>query len=132
MNYSLQTVLLDTDYAIDFLRGLPETKNIIGFLWEKNIAFLSLLSVYELYAGMRPKEKQATDYFIDACRIEPVTMELAKKAGEYRYKYQQKGITLSIVDCLIAETARINTHMIATNNKKHYPESSFFTPLSVP
>jgi len=95
-------------------------------LWQKEAAFLSLLSIYELYAGMRPKEKQATDDFINICHIEPVTRELAQKAGEYRYKYQLRGITLSIVDCFIAETARINTHQIATNNKKHYPESVFF------
>lgn len=122
----MQTVLLDTDYAINFLRGIPEAKNIIIPLWQKNSAFLSILSVYELFAGMRPSEGQATNDFINACRIEPITMEIAKKAGEYRYKYQRQGVTLSVIDCLIAETARINQHQIATNNKKHYPASVFF------
>ena len=126
MSHSMQTVLLDTDYAINFLRGIQEAKNIIVPLWQKNSAFLSILSVYELFAGMRPSEEQATNDFINACRIESISMEIAKKAGAYRYKYQRQGITLSVVDCLIAETARINRHQIATNNKKHYPASVFF------
>jgi predicted nucleic acid-binding protein len=119
----MQTVLLDTDYVIDFLRG--KSSAIIPLLRE-NTAFLSILSVYELYAGMRKGEEQATDDFIQACRIEPVTMEIAKKAGVSRFKYRQKGVTLSIVDCIIAETARSHHHHLATNNKKHYPENSFW------
>jgi predicted nucleic acid-binding protein len=124
----MQTVLLDTDYVIDFLRGKLITKKIIIPLFEENRAFLSILSVYELYAGMYPNEKQATDDFIQACQIESVTMEIAKKAGTFRFKHRQKGTTLSIVDCLISTTALVNGHQVATNNKKHYPESSFWCP----
>lgn len=122
-NNSAQTILLDTDYAINFLRGIPETKKFILPLWKNQLAFLSILSVYELFAGMRIGEEEATNNFINACRIKPITLEIAKSAGQYRYKYQQKGVTLSVVDCLIAETARMNSHLIATNNRKHYPES---------
>jgi predicted nucleic acid-binding protein len=119
----MQTVLLDTDYVIDFLRG---KSSVIIPLLEKNIAFLSILSVYELYAGMRPHEEEATTNFIQACRLESVTIEIAKNAGAYRFKQRQKGITLSIVDCIIAETANMNNHLVATNNKKHYPGNSFW------
>lgn len=119
----MQTVLIDTDYVIDFLRG---TSDVIVPLVREERAYLSILSVYELYVGMREGEMEATDDFIQACHIEPVSMELAKKAGIFRYTNRQKGITLSIVDCIIAETARINNHQIATNNKKHYPESYFW------
>lgn len=119
----MQTVLLDTDYVIDFLRG---KSSVIIPLLKNNVAFLSILSVYELYAGMLQNEDQATHDFIQACRIEHVTMEVAKKAGIFRFQNRQKGITLSIVDCIIAETARLNHHVVATNNKKHYPNSLFW------
>jgi predicted nucleic acid-binding protein len=119
----MQTVLLDTDYVIDFLRG---KSSVIIPLLENNIAFLSILSVYELYAGMRQGEEQPTNDFLQACRIEHVTMETAKKAGAFRFQNRQKGITLSIVDCIIAETARAHHHQVATNNKKHYPDSLFW------
>ena len=120
----MQTVLLDTDYVIDFLRG---TSSVIIPLLKESLAFLSILSVYELYAGMRTGEEQSTNDFIQACRIEPVTIEIAKKAGEFRLKNRQKGITLSIVDCIIAETARTHNHQVATRNIKHYPSSSFWS-----
>ncbi len=119
----MQTVLLDTDYVIDFLRG---KSSIIIPLLENSIAFLSILSVYELYAGMRPDEELATSNFIQACHIEHVTTDIAKKAGVYRFQNRQRGVTLSIVDCIIAETARANNHQIATHNKKHYPDSLFW------
>ena len=119
----MQTVLLDTDYVIDFLRGRSA---VIIPLLKEGVAFLSILSVYELYAGMRSEEKQATDDFIQACQIEPVTLDTAKYAGAARFKYRQNGVTLSIVDCIIAETARLNHHQVATGNKKHYPGSDFW------
>jgi|SRR5579872_3700197 len=122
---STQTILLDTDFAIDFLRGNLEMIEIIKPFWEKKIAFLSLLSVYELYAGMRPDEKEVTDNFINACQLEPLTLEITKKAGEYRSRYRAMGLTLSIVDCLVAETAKTNNHLIATKNVKHFPEKEY-------
>ena len=121
----MPTVLLDTDYVIDFLRG---RSSVIIPLLQENIAFLSILSVYELYAGMRPGENQATEDFIQACHIEPITKEIAQKAGIFRFTHAQKGITLSVIDCLIGETARINNHRVATGNKKHYPENIFWSP----
>ena len=117
-----QTVLLDTDYAIDFLRGKTTARQFIIPLWEQHIAFLSLLSVYELYAGMRHSEQRQTDYFIQACRIEPLTLEVAKKAGEDYRNWCSRGVTLTSIDCIIAATARINKHKIATHNERHYPD----------
>lgn len=123
-----KTVLIDTDYAIDFLQGRDKAKNLIHILQEGK-AFLSVLSVYELYAGMQEQEQNATDHFIRACIIEPINEEIAKKAGRIRFKYRKQGITLSVVDCLIAETARNHAHQVATNNKKHYPETLFWDGL---
>ena len=124
MNASMQTVLLDTDVVIDFLRG---RSSILVPLIENAVAYLSILSVYELYAGMRVEEEKVTNDFIQACHIEPVSMEIAKAAGMTRLKYRQQGITLSVVDCIIAETARLHHHQVATDNKKHYPDSVFWT-----
>lgn len=120
------TVLLDTDYAIDFLRGKnQQIKKMISQLFIERIAFLSILSVYELYAGMKTHEQEVTDDFIRACTIQPINEEIAKKAGRLRFDYRKKGITLSLVDCLIAETARHHGYKVATHNKKHYPETLF-------
>lgn len=120
----MQTVLIDTDIAIDFLRGVTAAKDLIIPLWEKNIAFLSLLSVYELYAGMLTKEQTITDHFIRACRIEPLTMEITQNAANSYQEYRKRGISLTSIDCLIWATAIMNKHKIATRNLKHYPDKN--------
>jgi predicted nucleic acid-binding protein len=117
----MQAVLIDTDIAVDYLRGAPDTKNLILPLWDNDAAYLSILSVYELYAGMKENEKEDTENFVQACNVEPVTIEIAEKAGELYRKFRSQGITLTSLDCLINASAIIKGHKIATRNKDHYP-----------
>lgn len=120
----MQTILIDTDIAIDYLRGVKETMELMAPLWQEKRAYMSVLSVYELYAGMREKEQDNTDNFINVCTIEPVVGEIAKKAGELYRQSRAKGITLTSIDCLIAATAIINRHKIITRNTAHYPDKT--------
>jgi hypothetical protein len=117
----MQTVIIDTDVAIDYLRGSEEAGDLLLSLWARNRAYLSILSVYELYAGMKENEENDTESFIDACTIEAITIETAGKAGDLYRKYRKQGITLTAIDCLINATAIIKGHKIATGNKGHYP-----------
>jgi predicted nucleic acid-binding protein len=122
----MKTILFDTDYLIDFLRGKASIRDIIIEALSKKQAYISILSIYELYAGMRQEEEKATEDFIRAFYIEPITLDISKKAGIRRFKHSKQGMTLSIVDCIIAETAQTNNHLIATMNKKHYPDIKFY------
>jgi predicted nucleic acid-binding protein len=121
----MQTVLIDSDIAIDYLRGRTPAIELIAPLWAGNLAHLSILSVYELYAGMRDKERKDTEDFIGACIIEPITMEVARTAGELYRKHRTAGLTLTSIDCLIAATAIVGRHKVATRNKDHYPQTPF-------
>ena len=126
----MQTVLIDTDVAIDFLRGEPYARDLLLPLWDLSRAYMSVLTIYELYAGMKEKERESTNDFIGACLIEPVTQEIAAKGGEWRTSYREKGITLTAVDCLIASTALLQGHKIATRNVRHYPDKKLLLTLS--
>lgn len=125
----MQTVLIDTDIAIDYLRGNKNARDLIFQLLDSGRAYLSILSVYELHAGMKDKEKDHTVSFIDACNIEPLSMEIAQKAGELYRKNRKQGITLTAIDCLINATAVLKNHKIATNNKGHYPNRDILYPF---
>ncbi len=125
----MQTVLIDTDVAIDFLRGEPYARDLLLPLWDLSRAYMSVLTIYELYAGMKEKEREPTNDFIGACLIEPVTQEIAAKGGEWRASYRGKGITLTAVDCLIASTALLQGHKIATRNVRHYPDKKLLLTL---
>lgn len=125
----MQSILIDSDIAIDFLRGLSKARDLIVPLWKADKAFLSLLSVYELYAGMQPKEKEDTENFIRACRIESLTLEIAEKASESFRNYRKQGLTLTSIDCLIYATAKVNHHKIATRNLRHYPDKNILITM---
>ena len=118
----MQTVVVDTDIAIDYLRGIQYANAFMDSLWENNRAYLSILSVYELYAGMREDEREDTENFINACNIETITRDIANKGGELYRQNRIKGVTLTSTDCLVAATAVINGHKIATRNVSHYPD----------
>ena len=123
----MTTVIIDTDVAIDFLRGNNYAKEVISKLFGSSLAHLSILSVYELHAGMRENERTKTQDFINACKIELVTMDIAIKAGELRRDYRGKGITLTSIDCLIAATAITYKFKIATRNLNHYPDKTLIS-----
>lgn len=118
----MQNVIIDTDVAIDFLRGAQYARELIKSLWEGNMAYLSVLSLYELQAGTRENEKEKTTNFINACNVESVTQEIAVKAGEVYRHFRKSGTTIDSIDCLIAATAMIKKFKVATRNIKHYPD----------
>ncbi len=125
----MQTVIVDTDIAIDYLRGIRYADELMLGLWDGNTAYLSILSVYELYAGMRENEMEDTENFVNACIIEPVTIEVTRKAGEIYRQYKKEGITLTSIDCLVNATTVVSGHKIATRNKDHYPDKKILLPL---
>lgn len=125
----MQTVLVDTDVAIDYLRGLEFARDLMLKLWKSNSAYLNILSVYELYAGMRDDEEEDTENFINACMIEDVTLDITKKAGESYRLNRKKGITLTSIDCLVYATAVVRGHKIATRNNDHYPDKKILVPM---
>lgn len=118
----MPAVLIDTDIAIDYLRGEQAVLPLMNRLWQEGNAALSVVSVFELTAGMRDREKAATMNFISACDMLEVIPEMAVKGGELYRKYRAKGITLAPLDCLIAATALVKGLKVATRNVKHYPE----------
>jgi predicted nucleic acid-binding protein len=115
-------ILIDTDVAIDYLRGREYARQFLHTLWDQEKAHLSILSVYELLAGMRRGEEEATRSFIEVCYVENLDFGIVARAGTFYRKYRRRGITLMLLDCLIMATAAVRGLKLATRNIKHYPE----------
>ena len=115
----MSKVLFDTDILIDILRGREAIRTFLLDLTDHSVPCCSVISVAELYAGMRPEEKHATDILLDALVIVPVTQEIAETAG--RFKRRMKRRRLELADCLIAATAFVEGVTLATGNTKDYP-----------
>ncbi|MEW6750624.1 MAG: PIN domain-containing protein [Candidatus Latescibacterota bacterium] len=125
-------VLIDTDVAIDFLRGEAYARPLLLRWWQAGAATLSVLSVYELTAGMREQERGPTMDFIAACRVEPVSMEIATRGAELYRLSRAQGLTLTAIDCLIAAIALERGWLIATRNLRHYPQEGILLDLGIP
>lgn len=118
----MSKVLIDTDIAIDFLRGENQAKKLIEPLWTHHSAYLSLLSVYELHARMKDHEAEFTENFISACQLLEITRSIASQAGNYYRFHRSRGMTLTSIDCMIYLTAKQNNLKLLTRNVKHYPD----------
>jgi len=114
--------LLDTTVIIDYLRGKKEKVKFIKKLASEGLLLgCCLINIIEVYAGMREKEREATEEILDSLEYYEVTKETAKKAGEYKRVYREKGVTLSLPDVTIAAVAISNNLILVTDNLKHYP-----------
>lgn len=112
-------IIIDTDIIIDYLRGQKAAITYLEGL--KNPIALSVITVAELYAGVKgKKESDALDEFTSAFEIIPVTAEIAVSGGNIRNKYG-KSHGVNLADALIASTVVLSKSTLATLNKKHYP-----------
>lgn len=115
----MKNVLADTDILINFLRGSVRARYFLSSLINESALYCSVITVAEIFAGMKEHEKKKTTDLLDSLNIIDVTRKIAEKAGGYK-----KGIkshSLELDDCLIAATAFVNNAVLATGNSRHYP-----------
>ena len=115
----MKKILLDTDILINFLRGKETSRKYLLSVVEDSTICCSVITVAEIYAGMKEGEKEKTTELIDSLNIIDVTRKIAEKAGAY--KRDEKKQLLELDDCIIAATAFVENSILATGNKKHYP-----------
>ena len=118
----MRTYLLDSDVIIAYLRGLEEAVRFVNNLFRNSVVMgICSINVVEIYAGMKERERDATERLIESLRFFPVDPETARLAGDMIRNHRGKGITLALADAVIAATAIQNDLILATYNKKHYP-----------
>ena len=112
-------LLIDSDVLIDYLRGREEA---IRFLEQNNnFMCISVITVAELYAGVRDgKERAVLDNFIDYFNVLPINLDIARKGGLFRRDYF-KSCGVGLADALIAATALSADATLVTLNRKHFP-----------
>jgi len=115
----MSKIVLDTDVLIDLLRGRKATQGFLAEATRHAVPCCSVISVAEIYAGMRPSESASTAALLDALVIVPVTREIAELAG--RFKARTRIRRLELADCLIAASAVTEQAPLATGNAKDYP-----------
>lgn len=112
-------LLIDTDVLIDFLRGKPVARQLLESAIPTYSACVSVVTVAEIIAGMRPSEEKATEEFLQGFVVIPVSEEIARLAGSLRNRHKR----VLLPDCLIAATALAGAAALLTFNRRDYPFS---------
>ncbi len=116
-----QKIIVDTDILIDFLRHKVEAKTLLEEAAQGHDLYLSVMTIAELMAGMRPAETEATETLIAGFTLLPVTETIARHGGALRRKIASSKSLL--IDCLIAATALAEDCLLLTHNRKDYVTS---------
>jgi predicted nucleic acid-binding protein len=112
-------VLIDTCVVIDYSRGRAEAREFLTQL--PSDPLLSVMTVAELFGGVRDgRERDWLESWVEDMAVLPVTFEIAKLGGLYWRDHRRRHGT-SVIDALIAATARVHGARLVTRNTRHFP-----------
>lgn len=112
-------ILLDTDVAIDYLRGEAKAARLI----ETNLDRIrvSVITVAEIRAGTKGQDEAVQlERFLSVFPTLDVTRSIADLGGDWMRKYATSQ-AMELPDALIAATAARHDLELKTLNVRHYP-----------
>ena len=116
--------LIDTNVLSELIRPAPDA-HVLAWVESRPVIAISTVTVEEIYFGLtwRPKERIRLwfEWFQESyCEVLPVSLEIARRAGELRGELQQRGNVRDQADMLIAATAQVQNLALATRNIRHF------------
>jgi predicted nucleic acid-binding protein len=81
----------------------------------------SAITVAEVFAGMKAKEREETVALLDSLEHYDITRPIAERAGLLRWDWSAHGRTLTLADLLIASVALTQGLILITDNTKDFP-----------
>jgi predicted nucleic acid-binding protein len=116
------TILLDTSVVIDILNRRGGRNEFFRQLLHEGHTFACCaITVAEVYTGMRPHEKSATEELLGGFEYFETFRTTAERAGRLKGTWARKGHSLGLPDALIAAVALENGLALATGNRRHFP-----------
>ncbi len=118
--------LIDTDWAVDYLKGVDEK---ISFLQSAEDLYITSISIGELIEGIEGSEKKedrirGLENFLANITVVSFTEEMAYTFGKIRNDLRMKGKLPGDIDLMIAATALHLDLEVLTDNKKHFEHIS--------
>jgi predicted nucleic acid-binding protein len=113
--------LLDTTFAIDFLRSRPDAlARMERLVANGDEPFVNDVVACELATGVRPSEEAGLDAFIAGVEYVQPGPDVALRAGRWRAAARRRGMTLSVPDALIGATAEALDATVLTRNARDF------------
>ncbi len=118
-------ILLDTNIVAELSRPHPDPNVERWAATVKPPFALSAISVEEVRYGLSWKPLQRAEIWFDEflpafCEVLPVTLAIARRAGNLRGRLQATGETRTQADMLIAATALEHQLPLATRNSRDF------------
>ena len=124
--------LVDTNIPSELTREKPDGR-VLAFLrnWDKGRVFLCVMTIGEIYKGIAafPTSQRRTSLqdWLDvdvrswfAGRVLPVAEAIAERWERLAKIAKEEGLTLAVVDCVIAATALHHGLALVTRNVKDF------------
>jgi len=126
-------IMIDSDVLIWILR---DREDIVQRFKEINLEYNGLLfitpiQIIEIYSGLRDKEREKVEYFINSLGFTEVDRDMSKLSGELMRNYR-KSDGISISDSIIASAAIINNlvlNLFTGNDKIILPHQNKITTI---
>ena len=113
--------LIDTDILIDHFHGHHAALAFISQeLATGETLAISVVTLAELFGGMRPGEETRTERLLALFTVLGADEATARQAGDYLRQFRSS-YRLELGDALIAANAKLTRAEIVTRNRKHYP-----------
>ncbi|MDE0654395.1 MAG: PIN domain-containing protein [bacterium] len=114
-------LVLDSTVLIDALRGRPASARLAGLRRAGIEPWVCVVSVEEIWRGLRPGEEPAARRLFRGLRLAPLGVAEGIRAAEWRREFARLGVTLHQADCLIASAAVGVNASLATANTADFP-----------
>ncbi|MFB6158191.1 MAG: type II toxin-antitoxin system VapC family toxin [Candidatus Nanohalobium sp.] len=114
--------LIDTDWAVDYLKGVDEK---VKFLQSHEELYISTLTVGELVEGIedsssREQRMNSLEDFLSGITVLAFTKQIGVEFGKIRNKLRKEGEMIGDIDTMIGATGKTHDLEILTDNKQHF------------
>ncbi len=116
--------LVDTDWVIDYMHGVPELVDRFDGLLPEGVG-TSIVSLAELYEGVYGSSVQRSDErrlgnFLSFVDVVPLDDAICRIFAEERSRLRAAGLIIADFDLLIGSTAMRHDLVLLTNNRRHF------------
>lgn len=114
--------LIDTDWAVDYLKGIDGK---VEFLQDHEELYISTLTVGELVEGIESSDRKeqrmnALEDFLSGVTVLAFTKQTAVEFGKIRNKLREEGELIGDIDTMIGATGKKHKLEILTDNTQHF------------
>jgi predicted nucleic acid-binding protein len=103
------------------LRGSGAARELLEAAFATDRPTCSVLTRFELLAGMRSGERHWVRLLIDSLEPLDLSEQIANRAGEWARTYRNSHADIGAIDYLIAATADFHDADLLTRTVRHFP-----------